>query len=257
MNEPDKELKAQIASILEEFGFEVTDLEEREEDKTPDLLATAAGKRFLIEVKAKMDDQEELERQEKRAFEGEVGQWSEPWAPRNTISSVVQYGAQQLAAFPQGSYDFALLWLHAAGMDPRSQLEQFAHTLYGLTRVYSLKDPAFDYECYFFHESAFFSLKDTLDGAVTSTPEEMQLCLNPYSLRADAFRDSLLVAAFEGGVRDPEKLEAEGEAIIADFEANRRNSVEVIAGLQEKYQVALLDHMHVGRTSAWVYVDQE
>jgi len=255
MSQPDARLKAQIAANLEDLGFEVVLLAESGGVKTPDLLASREGQRFLFEVKSKHDDERELARQRARSAAGQVGEWSEPWAPRNTIAGAIREGVQQLAAFPADGYEFALLWLHAEGRDCESQFQQFAHTLFGLTRVFSLRDSAFDYECYYFHESAFFSLRASLDGAIISTPTNAQLCVNTYSARADGLRDSTLARALEGGVRDPEALEAQGEAIIADCAADRRNTGGVISYLQKKYDVELLQHMHLGRFTAWVDAD--
>ncbi len=257
MSQPDSELKAQIAENLEGLGLQVTALEERDGQRTPDLLASSGDTRFLIEVKSKTDDADELALQNERAAQGEVGEWSEPWAPRNTVSRILRDGARQLAAFPEEQYDFALLWLHAEGRDPGSQLEQFRHTLYGLTRVFSLRELEFDHQCFFFHESGFFSLSDSLDGAIISTPTEAQLCLNTYSSRSGALRESPLARALAPGMCDPEALAEEGVAIIADFAADRRDSSKVIAALQEKYGKELLQHMHMGSLSAWVYVDEE
>jgi hypothetical protein len=255
MSEPDAEIKSQIAASLEDFGFEVVLLEEREGVKTPDLLATKNRERFLFEIKSKGDDEGELAFQRSRAAAGEVGEWSEPWSPRNTISGVIREGVQQLAAFPSDEYDYSLLWLHAEGIDPESQFQQFSHTLFGLARVFTLRDRNFDYKCYFFHESAFFRLRNALDAAIISTPKEAQLCLNTYSPRVNALRQSTLARALEGGICDPETLERKGLAIVADCGADRRNSSEVIRFLQEKYGAELLQHMHMGRLAAWVDFD--
>lgn len=255
MSEPDDDLKLQIAATLEDFGFKVTLLKEREGVKTPDLLAMRDGERFLFEIKSKGNHEEELALQRGRAAAGEVGEWSEPWSPRNTISGVIRDGAKQLAAFPSDEYDYSLLWLHAEGIDPESQFQQFSHTLFGLTRVFSLRDQEFDHECYFFHESAFFRLRSVLDAAIISTPRSIRLCINTYSPRVKHLRQSTLASALKGGICDPETLEEKGLAIIADCDADRRNSSEVIRFLQEKYRIELLQHMHMGRLTAWVDFD--
>lgn len=255
MSEPDARIKSQIAANLEDLGFSVVALQEREGVKTPDLLVMKAGERFLFEIKSKGDDEEEFARQRNRSAAGEVGVWSEPWAPRNTISKVIREGAQQLAVFPADEYDYSLLWLHAEGRYPESQFQQFAHTLFGLTRVFSLQDSKFDYECYYFHDSAFFRLREILDAAIISTQNKAQLCLNTYSPRAEALRESTLVRALKGGIHDPDALASQGKAIIADCNINRRDSSGVIRFLQEKYGVEYLQHMHVGQLVAWVDPD--
>ena len=255
MSQLDATLKLQIAANLEHLGFEVLSLQESKGVKTPDLLARSQGERFLFEIKSKHDDEEGLARQRARSAAGEIAEWSHPWSPRNTISGVIREGVEQLSAFPIGDYDYSLLWLHAQGRDPESQFQQFAHTLFGLTQVFSLTDSNFNYECYYFHESAFFSLRGKVDGAIISTPTKAQLCLNTYSPRADGMRRSSLARALGSGLRDPEALDAEGKAILADCDVDRHDAAAVISYLQQKYNTQLLQHMHVGRLSAWVDLD--
>jgi hypothetical protein len=70
MSDPDQGLKESIAKHFKDLRFEVSLLEEEEDRKTPDLLVTRSGQRFLIEVKAKSDDPSTLlERRKKLAQE--------------------------------------------------------------------------------------------------------------------------------------------------------------------------------------------
>ncbi len=249
MSDPDQELKEGIAKHLEDLGFMVTLLEEEEVRRTPDLLATKKGQRFLIEVKAKGDDLGALLERQRMLAEGDLVIHGARWAPKNTISGIARDGAFQLSDHPPEERDFSLLWLHAEGSDPQSQFEQFAFTLYGKTHVYSVLNPQFNYECYFFYDSVFYRWRDILDGAILSTPTEAQLCSNTYCPRYSSFQNSELVKAFDQAVIDPIKLERAGHAIVADCDIDRKDHDKVKQYLAAKYAEKYLDHMHVGRIS--------
>jgi hypothetical protein len=257
MSEPDAGIKSDVIVNLEGMGFTVLPLEERIGRKTADLLASKSGEKFLIEIKTKSDDQGEFEEQLKRLCRGEVVMRHEYWGPKNTIARIIRSGVQQIEAHTSDEYDFSLLWLHAEGIDADSQFKQFEFTLYGRTNVFSLRDQSFDYDCYYFYDSAFYRWRALLDGAILSVENQAQLCINTYSPKAVAFRTSEVVKAFGKGVLDPLKLESEGKAIVADCDVDRRNESSVIGYLQRKYNQELLMHMHVGRTEMFLEVPTE
>ena len=250
----DRELKAAIAENLEGMGFSVQHLDERESDKTPDFLAVKS-ERFLIEVKEKGDDPSKLEAEAERAREGGIAERHEYWGPKNTVARIIKDGSRQLAAWPEEERDYCLLWLHASGRDPESQYEQFRGTLLGVTNIIEMGKSTMK-ECYFFHDSAFFRWRQTLDGAIVSSAKEAELWLNPHSSRADRLKASELTAAF-GGANDPRDLEAQGTIFIADCEVDRRDSDAVKRYLQEKYRTKPLDNMHVGCLTAIYFFGEE
>lgn len=249
MLSPDQELKEGIAKHFEDLGFEVSLLEEEEGRKTPDLLVTKSGQRFLIEVKAKGDDPGALLERRRKLAQGELVIYGARWAPKNTISGIAKEGVRQLAEHPREEHDFSLLWLHAEGSDPESQFEQFAFTLYGKTSVHSLLNSRFSYECYFFYDSVFYRWRDILDGAILSTSSKAQLCINTYGPRYSSFQSSEIVKAFDKGVIDPLELERAGRAIVADCDIDRNDHDKVKQYLAAKYNEKYLDHMHVGKVS--------
>ncbi len=249
MNE--QEIKKAVADFLRSAGFQVVLLGERDEP-TPDLLATK-GHRFLIEIKTKEDDPAVLLDRRSRLDAGEVAGGAAPFTPQNTISRIIKKGSEQLAAYPSERSNFRLLWLLAVGSDPEGQYEQFRATLYGLTNVVGPDDSSL-MPCYYLRHSAFYRWRDVLDGAVISTLESGELCLNSHSPRHAELRGSDLGPLFGQGVVDPEALEQTGAAYIADCDLDRNDEAAVLQYLLRKYQRPALMPLNLGRLTAYVEV---
>jgi hypothetical protein len=95
--------------------------------------------------------------------------------------------------------------------------------------------------CYYFYDSAFFSWRDYLDGAILTYLNNTQLCINTFSPRVEEFRKSELTLGISKRLCDPEKLEQQIEGIMtADYGFDRKNSEERSRYLQNKYG---LDHL--------------
>lgn len=244
----DRVLKEQIAGNLRDMGFSVDLLEERAGLRTPDLLV-AKAERYAIEVKEKIDDPAMMAEERAILDQGMIADRHEYWGPKNTVARIVESAARQLRAWPEDQRDFSLVWLHAAGEDAESQWEQFWGTLYGTTSIIELGRSTMR-QCFYFHESAFFRFRDVLDGAIASNRDRAGVWLNTYSPRAEPLRNSELAAAF-GGIFDPREAERDEEAMIADCEIDRRDEAAVKQYLQRKYGTRPLDHMHVGRLTAF------
>ena len=249
MNE--QEIKEAVADSLRSAGFEVVLLAARDE-ATPDLLATK-GRRFLIEIKTKEDDPAVLLDRRNRLDAGEVAVGAAPFTPQNTISRIIKKGSEQLAAYPSERSDFRLLWLLAVGADSEGQYEQFRATLYGLTNVVGPDDSSL-MPCYCLRHSAFYRWRDVLDGAVISTLESGELCLNSYSPRYAELRGSVLGALFGQGIVDPQALEQSGAAYIADCDVDRNDETAVLQYLLRKYQRPALIPLNLGSLTAYVEV---
>ena len=112
-------------------------------------------------------------------------------------------------------------------------------TLYGSAKVLG-PDEKYIRKCYFFRNSEFYRLKNSLDGAVAAylsgSTVTVHLCLNPYSENCEALRISPLAEAFSNGLVDPVAEEAEGSAYIVDPAIDRGNSSAVLQHLQSKYR---------------------
>jgi hypothetical protein len=247
----DQAIKDAISAFLGDHGFHVTQIPESEW-RTADLLATR-GERYLIEIKTKEDDPAAISERAQGLGAGQIVESGAPFTPQNTMSRIVRHGVDQLDAHAAQERDFCLLWLLAVGSDLESQYEQFLATLYGLTNVVG-PDSLPLMPCYYFRESAFFRWRNVLDGAIVGTLDKGELCINSYSPRADAFKNSSLAGIFGTAVRDPRQREAEGRGYIADCDADRRDEQAILRYVQEKYGRPALMTMDLGTVIAQVAV---
>jgi hypothetical protein len=198
----DELLKSDIASWLHGQGFEVTTLD-RQEQKTPDLLAKKDCDEYLIEIKAKQDDAQQVKEEAARLNAGEVVTIASRWGPKNVVDGIVKDGVDQLTSFGDPSM-MRILWLHAVGRDPESQAEQFFHTLYGATNVIDLFDRHLNRQCYYFYNSSFYRFRSKLDGAVLSRiTGQTKFILNSLSPQHERLSRSCLARAFGSAVVDP------------------------------------------------------
>ena len=243
---------------LTSLGFTVTAIDVGA-GKTPDLLVSDETDSYLVEVKDKFPDPDVEERRLNALNQSGTWDEDEPLGFRNTISSVVADGCEQLAAFDGGHRSFRLLWLHARSRHPDAQLEQFVATLYGAVDLIDTGEiqgsvPA--RPCYYFDFAGFFRHRDVLDGAFVSTDERGLLCLNPLSLRCESFRASRLFKSFPATC-DPVEEETSGQAYIADCDISRREVASVLVFVRQKYGRAGLVDFKPVRYSAEAVVNRE
>lgn len=225
--------------ILEDLGFKVVEIEPNVV-LTPDFEAIGKNDKFTIELKSKGDDPEEISRDLKALSQGEVVTKSIPMGPRNTMGGIIRAGVQQMVEYDPRGESFRIIWLHSAGQDPCLHYERFHSTLFGIETLFSLRLPQ-TVTCYYFHESAFFSWRDYLDGAILTFKDKAQLCINSLSPRVEQFRKSELVVSMSNGICDPRQLEeSNDDVMIADCDIDRRRPDEVVSYLKEKYG---LDHL--------------
>ena len=99
--------------------------------------------------------------------------------------------------------------------------------------------------CYFFNESFFFKRKD-LNGVVLHDDQSVELCLNPYSPRHNAFSGTKVATFFREhyAMVDPRKLEAVGKCFIADCDSSQRDTNGIVRYLKSKYG---LDQVTINR----------
>ena len=248
----DAELKAGICRIVESWGFSVTPIPEST-SKAPDFLAQKDGASFVFELKEKIDNIALLAEERARLEAGEVVSRAEPAGRTNRVSGIVRYGVDQLSSYQAPPGAFHLLWLHAGGSNAELQMEQFRATLYGMTNIFDLDSPH-TIRCYYFHHSDFYRWRDVLVGAVLSTLDHLQLCLNTASPRIEEFRRSPLVQTLASGLLDPERLEREGSAFIADCDVDRNQQGAALRFIQQKYGRSKLMDMNMSKYSARVLV---
>ena len=246
----DEVLKDNVTELLKVWGFEVEQLQERAMVRTPDLVATKAGQRFIIELKTKGRDARRLAKEAARMAQGEIVEHGELAGRRGTQAGIIADGVKQILALPPLEADFLTIWIHLEGDDPAFQMEQFRGAAYGVSNVIDL-DGAPTRECYYFYNSDFHRYREALDGIILSRSEsteaKAQLLVNNLSPRAGRFLSSMLARQFAGAVIDPTRLERAGTIYIADCDADRKMLGGVVAYLQEKYGRARLCNIDMGK----------
>lgn len=232
----EEEFKPIAKIILKRLGFDVFEIEPEQGVLTPDFEAIGKKDKYTIELKIKGDDPEEISRDLEALSRGESVTKSIPIGPRNTLGGIIREGVQQILEHDPKGESFRIIWLHSAGKDPSLHNMRFHSTLFGTEMLFCLRLPH-TITCYYFHESAFFSWRNYLDGAILTDENNAQLCINSLSARAEHFRKSELVVSMSKGLCDPQKLEesSDYDVMIADCEIDRKRSDQIVSYLQEKY----------------------
>ena len=207
--------------------------------KTPDFFVSDSRHSYLLEVKDKFPNAQELIRRKETLERGEVYDGQERLSHNRNISNVISDAVKQLSNYNEKSADFKLVWLHARGLYPDVQMQQLEATLYGAVDITDrdtwTEGGATVKPCYFFYFNDFYQFRDTVDGAVVADDHRAKFCLNPYSLRFMELKQSTFCQAFAGGICDPLEQEAAGRAYIADWDGSRRDKKVTLRLLQEKY----------------------
>jgi hypothetical protein len=236
----EEDFKPIVKYFLQRFGFDVYEIEKKQGVLTPDFEVIGKSDKYTIELKIKGDDPEEISKDFKLLSRGEFLTKAIPIGPRNTLGGIIRDGGQQMIEYDPRGESFRIIWLHSAGQDPFLHNERFHSTLFGSETLFSLRLPH-TITCYYFHESAFYSWRDFLDGAILTYKNKAQLCINSLSVRVEQFRKSELVLSMSNGLCDPQKLEESNDHVmIADCKIDRKRSDQVKSYLQKKYG---LDHL--------------
>lgn len=229
-----------IRQFLGQFGFEVLDIDTNEKSKSPDFEVIGQSEKYTLELKIKGDDPIEVQNDEDAILSGELVSKSTPVGPRNTMSGIIREGVKQLLDYDPDHRTYHIIWLHSTGQDPELLNTRFHSTLYGTEKLYSLRKSNL-ITCYYFHNSAFYSWRNNLDGVILSHHDKIQLCINTLSPWEKEFHNAHLTVSMADGLCDPKKLEALYEDIfIADCDIDRIDQNEVLKYLQNKYG---LDHL--------------
>jgi hypothetical protein len=251
------ELTTAVARILRDWSFEVDEIVEAVDARRPDLRASSGSELHLVEVKAKEDDAGRDEAIQAAFARGELFREHHVLAPRNRIAGIVKHASDQLLAHPEAAAAFRLIWFVSTGHKATVFLDQVEATLYGTTNLIDLDESQWFPKCYFFDNSAFFRWRHALDGAILSSESEAWFCLNTYSERVDQLRSTKLLSHFGSAVRDPVRFEAEGSAVVADCDVDRKDSAAVLGYLQKKLGRQKLMNMNLGYMSVAVGLQTE
>ena len=238
MNED--EFKPIVKELLKELGFQVRDLQPSDNALTPDFEVTGKASKYTVELKIKGDSPEEITKEAEALSRGELVGKSIPIGPRNRLAGVIRTGVKQMLTHNPEGKSFRVIWLHSTGQDPELHYQRFHATLFGTETLFSLRLPNV-ITCYYFNESAFYSWRDYLDGAMLTYLDTAQLCINTLSPTVEQFRKCELVQSMSKGLCDPDKFhDLQNDVMIVDCAIDRRRPEKVLAYLQEKYS---LDHL--------------
>lgn len=237
---------------LQKLGFVVEEIPVRASSgqKSPDFNVIGKSSCYLVELKLKGDDPEEIDRDRRDLEAGKIVMKSTPVGPRNTLDKIISDGSEQMDVEDPSHSKFHVLWLHSWGLNARLLRERFRATLFGSVQV--IHPPKIAPNCYYFYNSSFFDLRQTLDAAIVSSDGELQLCVNTLSPRLDKFRNSELYQALLEGLCDPDFEEKNQCGFIADCSIDRRDSPAVIEYLKQKYNVSQLLDLNFTNHSAMI-----
>ncbi len=226
--------------FLKQFGFEVHNIPLKSGSQTPDFEVIGKRDKYTIELKIKGDDPTEVKEDSQALSRGKLVTKSIPIGPRNTLAGIIREGVVQMVEHDPEGDTFRVIWLHSSGRDPDLHNRRFHSTLYGIENLFSLRLSNL-ITCYYFHESAFYSWRAYLDGAILTYGTQAQLCINTLSPRVEQFRKSELTISISKGLCDPDMLAQQNdEVMIADCKVDRKESDAVIRYLQDKHD---LDHL--------------
>lgn len=240
-----------IGKQLENWGFSVIKIPEShiQGDNRPDYEVVCDQEHYLIEVKSREDDGNEINEKEETLNKGEIYDQHRALTRKNTDSGIIRNACDQLRKYGNEEH-VRLIWLCVVDDAQEAKFEQFKSTLYGKSQVFDLDRDSQHRPCYFYGRSDFYRRKDILDGVIVSTPREAELCLNPFSVKYTKLQRSQFAVIFKNSICDPIKEESEGLAYVVDSNVDRRDEEAVMAYLSKKYQAPKLQKVDLGWHSA-------
>lgn len=238
-------IEKMVLTQFGELGLTAERVEETDEKRPDFVCRDSSGQTYWIELKSKDQSEEEKDGYVSDLSEGKVAESVQVIERINSISGVIGDASNQLDAVAQAE-DLRLVWLHAEGIDNDAMTDQIKASLYGLADLAELPDIASQSEpgeprvfmCFFFTNSDFFLRRDSVDGVIVSNRKGFQLHVNPFSLRADKLRNSILAEAlqpFDVGALDGEK-----GLMVADTDLDRKKQFGVLNYLRGKYNTSFL-----------------
>jgi len=223
---------------LQKLGFAVEEIptQASRQQKTPDFSVIGKSSRYLVELKVKGDDPTEIEEDQKKLKSGNIVMKATPTGPRSRMDNIICDGSDQMDDEDPKHAKFHVLWLHSWGFDAELLHKRFFATLFGsIQMTWPPYAPNTSPVCYYFYDSSFFRLRDTLDAAILSFDGELRLCVNTLSPRLGDFRNSELYQALLEGVYDPDREEKNHRALIMDALIDRHDKSAVLEYLKKKY----------------------
>lgn len=244
-----------VKAVLEDKGAAVTPVA-RGCMQTPDFDVQFGGAHYIVEVKTREEDLARADARHATLLRGEVHGDSDSLGRKNTISSIIESGVDQLQAYgPMAA--FRVVWVHCSAPFGERYKEQFFNAFYGSTRLYDLDDRNYKVDGIYFRDSDFFRFRATLDGAVITMEVgegvvQLFVLANDHSAKYEAFRVSPLPEAFPVGFYDPVAQEAAGDAVVIRGAFDRRNASAVLAHIHQLTgrRIYNIDFSHTSATIA-------
>ena len=227
--------ECKVQRILEGIGMKATPLAEGE-DPSADFRVCGFDERYLVEVKDRNlseDDEERLRARREVAIEDGLG--STPSIARRIGEAVTQLESSASRETPPVEGVFRLVALYAAPLYARVSLEQFRSTFYG-SAMYTHIGDARAFEVLYVGFNAAHR-HPSVDGIICLDDSRVQLCLNEFSPRYQAMKESHVCQWFaeNGALCDPSAMEAAGEVFsMRDCSVNRRDERSMEEAVRSK-----------------------
>lgn len=231
MRDPDREA---VKARLKALGFTVAAIDEEDDAKRPDLLATKEGTRMFVEVKARVEDSALRAGMESVAT-GSTEVVLASLDKRNSLSSDIKQANRQLAALA-GPEDFRLLWFRAEnGPFVHGARDQIGATLLGI-RTVLVESTTGKHEraCVYAGHSDFHRFRD-IDGTMIEVGGPIILILNQFSPRAAAFAVSPICKTISSSVFDVTKAPQNDPFYVVDGDVDRKSDEALLSFLRTKY----------------------
>jgi hypothetical protein len=192
-NRPEDPAEQDAKRFFENCGLTVRRIPEASK-ATPDFEVDGDGPGFLVEVKARRDDEEFRNLPTGKIFSRTASsQFSKK------VSWKIQQAAKQFEAYDSHRCRWQVVWLSAEDIvGDDATMEMFHGTLYGIADVADLdRLSSIDAvkSCYYLHRGAFERFP-AVDAAILAHQGYRILCLNEFSERCQALAGSVLAQLF-------------------------------------------------------------
>lgn len=245
--------KFNVKLCLEESGYSVCLIDEVHDSKRADLLATCDTDSLIIEVKCKYDDKD-LYEQLKIADPLKIIPYHVYIERKNSLSSIIEEASMQIEESRYLSKDaFSVIWFH-----PNPKLgffdsdEQIRMNLYG--GQYAFVDgpdgKKWCMPCYYTTYTDFYRYT-SIEAVALDIKEGVQLLTNPFSKRAENFKNSKLYNDFKShsAIWTPELFATNGEALCAKLPVDLKDPKAVCNSLEQHNPGYKIIRLNVGLQS--------
>lgn len=191
--------------FFEHLGCEVVRLVERPAEKmqTADLRVTLCDANYVVECKAKGDDELREEKLQEQLNKEGYASDSESWYRTNPIAKRLRKAASQIDCSVEDQETFRLVWMHLVGANKDLRWRQAFAAFYGVVHICS-RDSSSTRRCFYFDHAAS-KRHSGIDALLLVKDQEITVCLNEFSPRYESIRHSPLLERLNGGVFCPRK----------------------------------------------------